>query len=212
MRWLQRQSLADSLGGAAWLFAIGLMLTVVAMSPAWGHRLLGLPYGQSRLWHAVGTGHLGELDRAIAEGSSVNAANPWGMTALVLAAAGEDSQIVRGLLRCGADPNRPSELGITPLYSAVLREQTESVQVLLEAGADPNRLCPIRARVPALGTPRTPLMAAARQGNQRIVELLIAAGAEVNPNQTGPSPLRVAVESGHPHLAELLRRHGAQMG
>ncbi|HYK62343.1 MAG TPA: ankyrin repeat domain-containing protein [Bryobacteraceae bacterium] len=56
----------------------------------------------------------------------------------------------------------------------------------------------------------TPLAGAGREGNQAIVEYLLAKGA--NPNTDGPDwtkPLSLAERRGHSEIANVLRRHGA---
>ncbi|MBK7674859.1 MAG: hypothetical protein IPJ27_08815 [Candidatus Accumulibacter sp.] len=47
-------------------------------------------------------------------------------------------EVIREMLRLGADPQGLSEDGSTPLLIAVLNMDAEMVRILLDAGADPN--------------------------------------------------------------------------
>jgi ankyrin repeat protein len=65
----------------------------------------------------------------------------------------------------------------------------------------------------------TPLHLAARNGHKEVVELLIAAGAEVNAKtgadvnaKTGTTPLQLAALNGHNETVVLLRKHGGKTG
>ena len=55
-------------------------------------------------------------------------------------------------------------------------------------------------------------MCAAGQGHERVVELLMQHGAEVNlQDSDGGTALMVAASTGHERVVELLIRHGAEM-
>ena len=57
----------------------------------------------------------------------------------------------------------------------------------------------------------TPLLRAAEGGYKKIIELLIAKGADVNVKSVvGSTPLDEAIRRKHPELAELLRQHGGK--
>ncbi|KAK4213051.1 ankyrin repeat-containing domain protein [Rhypophila decipiens] len=137
----------------------------------------------------------------------------------------EDASIVNLLLEHGAEPNaaRPSD-GLTPIYMAVLRGHEAKVESLLSKGADPNwsraehGITPLGAA--AINqqhsvTPRTinlllqhdanpnipddrgrtPLMSAIVSKFHEAVQILIAAGADVNAQEksSGMRPLHFAV-------------------
>ena len=57
----------------------------------------------------------------------------------------------------------------------------------------------------------TPLGTAAHYGHKRLVELLLAKGAEVNDTSGGSAALHEAAEGGHGDLAELLLKKGAEV-
>ena len=62
---------------------------------------------------------------------------------------------------------------------------------------------------------RTPLHYAATRGLKKIIELLIAQGADVNTkievgDYIGLTPLDGAIQWNHPETADLLRKHGGK--
>jgi ankyrin repeat protein len=94
-------------------------------------------------------------------------------------------QIIRELVRAGADVNQPAsrvDLGGGPLYQAVKAGDMELVKVLLKAAADPNA--------------DYVLHSAAGEGFVQIVESLVAAGADVNKRDNkGRTALQAASQS-----------------
>ena len=57
----------------------------------------------------------------------------------------------------------------------------------------------------------TALMAAARYGHERMVDLLLQRGAEINKQKSdGFTALMLAAEKGHERVVELLLQHGAE--
>ncbi|MDA8016867.1 MAG: ankyrin repeat domain-containing protein [Thermoanaerobaculia bacterium] len=96
----------------------------------------------------------------------------------------------------GEDP----ESGLTPLALAAEMGQTEVVRILLENEVDPN-----------WGGSVTPLEAAVLEGNPEIVDLLLAAGADVNrPVEEGFTPLMSAVTMGNARISRQLLDAGAK--
>ena len=101
-------------------------------------------------------------------------------TALTSAAATGDAQMVQTLLTSGADPDHGGEvyipeegsyIWITPLSAAVIGLRSDNVDALLTAGATPDMTA---------GDGMTPLMRAAKLGDIKSVQLLLAAGADLN--------------------------------
>jgi ankyrin repeat protein len=155
------------------LAAVGIVLLSMSLLPGtqrWACHVLEVPYGQTRLWYAAGSGNFAQLPQALREGADINAPNHLGNTVLMVAASSGDVRAVQELLRCGADPNRGNEKGINPLLCAIFSDQADTVEILLRHGAK------------AGGVPggERPLHAAAQLHNHRIVQLLIAAGAQAN--------------------------------
>jgi len=132
----------------------------------------------------------------IKRGVRVDAQNKQGITPLHYAAAQGHADILIELLRRGAPVNAPSTGGWTPLHGAVDNAHTQCVKTLIEHGAHVNTLghesdasSPPEYRGPA----RTPLLLAISQGDNEIVQLLIAAGADIDlAGSDGQSPLYMA--------------------
>jgi ankyrin repeat protein len=151
---------------------------------------------------------------------------------LELAVDGDQPEIVALLLRAGANPNwGDAHFSVTPLIQAAEKGRLECARLLVQTGADVNQ-------ADSLG--RTPLIVAAERGvirqlvteedwerygdspnlagsclitdeNAReIVELLIAAGADVNArDERGNTPLSNAAGMGREEICRVLRAAGA---
>lgn len=109
-------------------------------------------------------------------------------------------RLAQYLLEQGADPNHPlADTGEVPLHAALSRATTTGlghvIDVLLAHGADPNRRT--HAGIPTGAFMRdartrgeTPLHRAAAFGSSRVIERLVAAGADVTARDAhGDSPL-----------------------
>ena len=94
------------------------------------------------------------------------------------------------------------------IREAVKTGNIEAVKQYLDAGVDVN----------AIGKyGRTPLHYAATRGLKKIIELLIARGADVNTkievgDYKGQTPLDGAIQWNRTETADLLRKHGAKTG
>ncbi|HXS80520.1 MAG TPA: ankyrin repeat domain-containing protein [Gammaproteobacteria bacterium] len=147
----------------------------------------------------------------VAAGASLDAVDPDGATALVIAIINAHYEFAELLLRAGADPNVvDNEAGMGPLYAGVdmhrlaaghgrgnpvpvgLLDAVDAVRLLLERGADPNAALkkPIMQRQhtfgdSTLGAGATPLLRAAKSGDVELVRMLLSAGAD--PKQTLPN-------------------------
>lgn len=146
------------------------------------------------------------VDMLLARGANLDLANNDGETALILVSGvwGE-TDIMRALLKAGADPNTRVAGGSTVLMLTAASGYTEKVEALLDAGAD------LHAKNAA---GRTALMLAVREGKIPVVQTLLSRGAKVNDTDAaGKTVLNYAEE--HPHgqermeLIEILKRAGA---
>jgi len=117
---------------------------------------------------------------------------------------------VRALLQEGVDVNARSNSGHTALMLAANAGHLEVVKALLSARADAN----IRAFTFHAGEFMT-LMAAMDRSNKdwlKILDAMIAAGAEVNPKEVfSSSPLMYAITRYDPVLVKALLKRGADV-
>lgn len=151
---------------------------------------------------ALGSGDARRLRERLDQGTSPNARDVNGNTALMLAAVYGDVSSLRLLLERGADVNATNAAGATALMRAAF--DFEKVRLLVEAGAN------VHARS---GLGNTALLLAARPAHsRRAVELLLARGADAKAaNQFGATPLMAAVAGGDEQSVRLLLRHGADV-
>jgi len=146
-----------------------------------------------------------------------NADAGWGWTPLHLAArSNPDPEVVRALLKAGADLHARSEESDfyrnTPLHYAGDNANPEVAAALLSAGADVNALSAIGRTSKARG--RTPLHeAAANASKAAVIEFLVAAGADVNAlDSNGHAPLHAAAwDNPRPEIATALIAAGADI-
>ncbi len=134
---------------------------------------------------------------------AINKTNSLGEAPLHWAIALKRPDLVRLLVRHGANVNLPMRYSFTrpPLISAIERRDLPTIEVLLDLGADPNRV--------------NGLATACGAGDEAVavVEALLRAGAWPNgPNWDLGGTLRSAAWSGNLRLARILLAHGAKVG
>jgi ankyrin repeat protein len=156
------------------------------------------------LWAA----HQNDLDTAellLGAGADANAANDFKMTPLSQSCTNGSDALVRLLLKSGANPNTPIATGVTPLMTCAKSGSVDAVKRLVEYGAAiearetdqhqtalmwaaaEHQLGVVQALVDAHADLKahskagfTAMHFAARQGDQEMVRLLLAAGVNVN--------------------------------
>jgi ankyrin repeat protein len=119
---------------------------------------------------AIYRGDVQAVDRLIAAGANVRAANREGVTPLAMACLDGDLPIIDRLLKAGADPKERGPNGETVLMFAARNGRVDIITRLVAAGAEVN------ARERLRGT--TALMWAAEQRHPEAVKALLAAGAD----------------------------------
>ncbi|KAH7348861.1 ankyrin repeat-containing domain protein [Rhexocercosporidium sp. MPI-PUGE-AT-0058] len=168
----------------------------------------GLDPLQMACWKA----NKGLVHYLLKHGADLNrpAARGCGRTALQAAVESRDTELILLLLREGADVNAPpaAKFGVTALYAAIDRGNANLVEVLLEGGVDVHTLA-------YLGLyPRNSLQRAAEQGDNEIIHMLIAHGADVNSPpyaSSGKTGLQAAAFKGHYRTVKLLLQNGANV-
>ena len=119
----------------------------------------------------------------------------YGTTLLHRAVDSGDDDIVLALLEGDADPNLANQYQMTPLMSAALEGRIGMVRALVGHGAK------VVTREPNGGSA---LMFAVLRGHADVVQLLIAAGADVERDRT--ALLEIAEREGYREIAALLQR------
>lgn len=116
-----------------------------------------------------------------------------------------DEKILNALLDAAGGTAPPDAASMLPLYPSFLPGEQEShlMKRLLQCGALPHSVC-------SEGKPRTPLCVAAAVGDDMLVRMLIAAGADVNAAIPGDhlTPLHYAA---HPRIVRTLLIAGANI-
>jgi hypothetical protein len=121
------------------------------------------------LAEVAAAGHLGEVDRLVAEGVGVNARGNQGATPLLWSM--RNLQGFQKLLSLGADANAVFGDGSSVLHWAATGKNPAFLELALRHGGNPNLVAGTRGE--------TPLFRAV--GAQRkAIELLLSAGADVN--------------------------------
>ncbi|MFC0204073.1 ankyrin repeat domain-containing protein [Novosphingobium soli] len=161
----------------------------------------------------------GSVARLLAKGARADAVDARGQTPLMWAACAGNAEAVSLLLRAAARPNRVTRAGFTPLFFAIASGSAETVRVLLDAGADAAHRGPEntsaaqlamyqknwraaqmlveRGGVDLIQRDRNGeqlLHAAAAGGDEPLVALLLAKGADPN-GLTGPSRIAWVTEA-----------------
>jgi len=114
-----------------------------AMAEQGGNEMDAQESGLNRLQEAAVAGDLEALASALAQGCNVDDTDPFGRTALIMAAYNPETdrgypECVERLLEAGADPNHRMHFGNTALMIAAGAGETEVCKVLLDRGADPS--------------------------------------------------------------------------
>ena len=124
-----------------------------------------------------------------------------GLTALMSASHNGHSEVVRILLKGGADPNIQKKDGATAVMLATKNGHSEVVQILLEGGADPN----IQKE-----DGWTALVSACANGHSEVVQILLKGGADPNfQKEDGWTALMHASQNGHSEVVQILLKGGA---
>ncbi|XP_040309681.1 ankyrin repeat and SOCS box protein 3 isoform X5 [Herpailurus yagouaroundi] len=161
-----------------------------------------LLYAPDIWWHlpwAVENGHIDVLRLLLRYGANVNGSHSMcGWNALHQATFQENGEIIKLLLKKGADKECQDDFGITPLFVAAQYGKLESLSILISSGANVNCQALDEA---------TPLFIAAQEGHTECVELLLSSGADPDlycNEDDWQLPIHAAAQMGHTEILELL--------
>lgn len=138
------------------------------------------------------------------------------VTALFQAANHGHVEIVKLLIKAGADVNLPRHDGISPLYQAAKRGYEKTVNLLIKAGANIDKSFKVYKSIPGQMISSiyiyTPLEIATKNGHDDVVSAILF--AQVNSkksNYKNSKALSIAVKKGHLYIAEILLKAGANV-
>jgi ankyrin repeat protein len=163
-----------------------------------------------------------------ADPALVNARNTNGLSAVLTAAYFQQRDIVKYLVKQGADLNlfEACAAGVLERVEEILKEHPEQVNEFAPDGFQPIGLAAFFGHTSVVkfllvmnadfdtpsrnGLKVTPLNSAAAGGRIEIVRLLLARGADPNMRQADDFvPLHAAAQNGQHEMVELLLKHGA---
>jgi len=191
---------AAPIGGLAPLDSTLQKPTDPARQESLGHELLT----------AISNDDVVEAERLLEQGAPVNTRLP--KTGMPPIFSVRSPEMLRLLLKSGADPDAADDFGRTALHHMLFEKDAEELLgILLHHGADVNR-------VATLSDGETPLLAARElffEGRDQtraeaVMDLLLRAGANVNArDDSGYTLLMTAAVNNKPRLARLALDHGA---
>jgi ankyrin repeat protein len=115
------------------------LIAATVLVTVFGERLFdwasGMPRGDELLLAVAGQGTVGDIERALSQGASVDARSEANLTPLMLACDSHYPSVVKALLKRGADPNADAGFGISPMFNAIVADDPEVVALLIDAGA-----------------------------------------------------------------------------
>ena len=151
-------------------------------------------YGMTPLIWASKNGHESIVNDLLRAGVNVNARDNYDNTALIWASNMGHEEIVNDLLQAGADVNAQDELGRTALmytYKKNIAEDLLKKDIKTINMKDYENM--------------TALMIASLRNNNKMVEVLLVKGADVNVvNKMGRTALDLAAVNGHTNVLENL--------
>ena len=158
---------------------------------------------EQSLLDAALNGQFEAIENLIAENVNVNAADPDGRTALMLASFNGHSGIVALLINNGAVPDLADGFGRTALHYASTGPFLPTVEFLLKKGANPN-LVDSEEHF-------TPIMFAAAEGHIDVVQILLKYHADPSLKDIdGDTAESFARQNGHEEVADLLKSKSTQ--
>jgi uncharacterized protein len=214
----------DNYNNTALSLAISLSLpfTTLTLLDKGADVKVRLDKGETYLIYAASRGNRLIIESLLDKGIDINAKDIGGVTALLAAIKQGHAKVVRDLLNREANVNAISLDGSTALFIALKSGYVEIVKDLISKGANVN----MRSR-----DGETPLLEAIRRGyvkhietglippsekqvdeNRRIIEALLAGGADVNAkNEQGDGAILESTRLGNVEFTRMLLAAGANV-
>lgn len=187
--------------------------------------------GKTALMVAAKNGDSDRVRQLIEQGADVNRANNNGGTSIMYAALSGNPETVTVLLRHHADVNLPARNGWTALMVASAKGYFDVAKILLDNGAEPNqadiyswtplmrgvyenrtRIVSLLLESDSINTNQpgengvTALHLAVLKGNEDVVRLLLAEGADPDiKDNSGRTALDYAKENNNLHIENLIK-------
>lgn len=176
---------------------------LTATFPAWAKTANGSVTDAMKLLFYVRNNNLKETENLLRSGISADLPDPSpesrGETALMKAVINKDLNMIRLLLKYGANINSVDERGESAVLLAAYLNQFEVVRYLQGAGADINLAS--KAGI-------TPIMTAADHGNLALVKYLLSKGASLLDKTSNGFTLLMAAAKYQPEVTEFLIQKG----
>ncbi|XP_012218625.1 ankyrin repeat and SAM domain-containing protein 1A-like isoform X2 [Linepithema humile] len=169
--------------------------------------------GSSPLHLAAWAGDAEIVRLILSQGPSVpnvNLATQDNETALHCAAQYGHTEVVAQLLQYGCDPSIRNSRGESALDLAAQYGRLETVELLVRT--HPELIESLRNSSSSLIFPHTPLHLASRNGHRAVVEVLLAAGVDVNTRTSAGTAMHEAALCGKMEVVRALLDRGVDLG
>lgn len=189
------------------LYAIFLFLTDLALA---GVSASGWQLNEpTLLMRAARDGDVSSVQELLSKGNSVNEQTKKShATPLIFAASAGKVEVVKLLLKRGANPNLCSWGEVCPIWWATQSGSYETIRLLIESGANVKKY-------PGVNSLEYPtLQKAVVVGRSDIVKLLVDHGIEIDFTNflAENTALAIAVQLGRAEIAQMLIEAGADLG
>jgi hypothetical protein len=161
---------------------------------------MGIPFNEASFSDCFRTKKGAAVNLFLQAGFSANACDGAGVPLLCLAARAGDKDLVKILLKAGADVNaRSADRGGSALIDCTLGKYRDIAELLLKAGADVNAKSK---------DGQSALIISVGMGDEKFVEMFLKAGAKADePDALGASARKYAALFNKPKILELFKKY-----